>query len=53
MSSSAIIMLIVAVSLIWGGLGIALIHMWRHPEDLDADQEVTKQTVPWSKATSS
>ena len=35
MSISAIVMLIVAILIIWGGLGLALLNLHRHP-DLDA-----------------
>lgn len=32
MSTSALIMLIVAIIMIWGGLGLALMNLNRHPE---------------------
>ena len=35
MSISAIVMLIVAILIMWGGLGLALLNLPRHP-DLDA-----------------
>ncbi len=35
MSISAILMLVVAIVIIWGGLGLALLNLHRHP-DLDA-----------------
>ena len=35
MSISAIVMLIVAILIIWGGLGLALLNLHRQP-DLDA-----------------
>ena len=35
MSFSAIVTLIVAILIIWGGLGLALLNLHRHP-DLDA-----------------
>ena len=35
MSISASVMLIVAILIIWGGLGLALLNLHRHP-DLDA-----------------
>ena len=35
MSISAIVMLVVAVLIIWGGLGLALLNLHDHP-DLDA-----------------
>ena len=38
MSISAIVMLIVAILIIWGGLGLAMLNLHRHP-DLDALDE--------------
>jgi len=38
MSISAIVMLIVAILIIWGGLGLAMLNLHRHP-DLDAMDE--------------
>lgn len=36
MSTSAIVMMIVAMITIWGGLLAAIIHLVRHPEEPDA-----------------
>ncbi len=33
MSTSAIVMLIVSIVLLWGGLAAAVVHLWRHPEE--------------------
>ncbi|WP_237202354.1 methionine/alanine import family NSS transporter small subunit [Rothia endophytica] len=33
MSTPAIIMLFISIALIWGGLGVALVHMSRHPDE--------------------
>ncbi|HLS63398.1 MAG TPA: methionine/alanine import family NSS transporter small subunit [Ruania sp.] len=38
MDVSAIIMMIIAIVLIWGGLVAALIHLRRHPDPEDADE---------------
>ena len=38
MSISAIVMLIVAILIIWGGLGLAMLNLHRHP-DLDEAAE--------------
>lgn len=32
MSQSALVMMLVAMLLVWGGLLMALWHLWRHPE---------------------
>lgn len=48
MSSSAIIMLLVAIALIWGGLGIALVHLSRNPDESGAEEEPTEAVAPWS-----
>ncbi|WP_421083299.1 methionine/alanine import family NSS transporter small subunit [Rothia nasimurium] len=45
MSSIAITMLIVSIALIWGGLGMALVHLTRHP---DSDIEVEDEVAPWA-----
>lgn len=33
MSASAIVMMIVAMVTVWGGLGAALVHLSKHPEE--------------------
>jgi hypothetical protein len=33
MSTAAIVMLIIAILTVWGGLGLALVNLQRHPED--------------------
>lgn len=45
MSVSAIIMLCVAIGLIWGGLGVALVHIARHPENNDAAPDTIENPV--------
>ena len=37
MSTSAVVMLIVSIVLLWGGLAAALVHLWRHPEKPELD----------------
>ena len=33
MSASAIIMMIIAMVTVWGGLGAALLHLRKHPDE--------------------
>jgi hypothetical protein len=33
MSASAIVMMIVSITLLWGGLVAAVLHLRRHPEE--------------------
>jgi len=35
MSTSAIVMMIIAILTVWGGLVAAVINLMRHPENLD------------------
>ncbi len=35
MSTSAIVMMIVAMATIWGGLALSIRHLVRHPEEPD------------------
>ena len=35
MSTSAIVMMIIAMVMVWGGLGLALINIKRSPEEVD------------------
>lgn len=37
MSGAAIVMMVVALVLVWGGLVVALLHLRRHPEEADED----------------
>ena len=37
MSTSAVVMLIVSIVLLWGGLVAALVHLCRHPEEPELD----------------
>ncbi|WP_159943503.1 MULTISPECIES: methionine/alanine import family NSS transporter small subunit [unclassified Nocardiopsis] len=36
MSTSAIIMMVVSIVLLWGGLTAAVLHLRRHPDDPEA-----------------
>lgn len=38
MSTAAIVMMIVAIVLVWGGLFASAIHLRRHPETNDPDE---------------
>ena len=35
MSTSAIVMMVIALLAVWGGLGLALLNLKRHPEAID------------------
>lgn len=35
MNTSAIIMMIISIVFLWGGLSLAVLHLVRHPENLD------------------
>lgn len=39
MSTAAILMMIVALLAVWGGLGLALLNLKRHPEDLSGNDD--------------
>ncbi len=32
MSASAIIMMVLAITTLWGGLGAAIVHLMKHPD---------------------
>ena len=48
MSTAAIVMMIIALLAVWGGLGLALLNLKRHPEAID-DEEA--DAVPHGGAT--
>ena len=35
MSAAAVVMMIIALLAVWGGLGLALLNLQRHPEAID------------------
>ncbi|MCH7335601.1 methionine/alanine import family NSS transporter small subunit [Acinetobacter sp. NIPH 2699] len=35
MNTSAIIMMVISIVLLWGGLTLAVLHLMRHPEQVD------------------
>lgn len=37
MSVSAIIMMILAMLLVWGGLAVSVIHLMKHPDETSGD----------------
>ncbi|GAA0907964.1 methionine/alanine import family NSS transporter small subunit [Streptomyces thermoalcalitolerans] len=45
MSASAIIMLIVAIVIVWGGLVGAVVQLRRHPEQPEDDTAPTQPTA--------
>lgn len=51
MSSIAIVMLIVSIALIWGGLGLALVHLSRNPDDSVSEVEADETAIPWAAET--
>ena len=46
MTMPAIIMMIIALLLVWGGLVGAIIHLRRHPEEPDEADAVTAASPP-------
>ncbi|MCH4244416.1 methionine/alanine import family NSS transporter small subunit [Acinetobacter gerneri] len=43
MNTSAIIMMIISMVFLWGGLILSIIHLMRHPEELDDVTEVIEK----------
>lgn len=35
MNTSAIIMMIISIVFLWGGLILSIVHLMRHPEEVD------------------
>lgn len=35
MNTSAIIMMIISITFLWGGLALSIAHLMKHPEELD------------------
>ncbi len=42
MNTSAIIMMIISIVFLWGGLILSIIHLMRHPEEVDEVLEQVK-----------
>ncbi len=43
MNTSAIIMMIISMVFLWGGLVLSIIHLIRHPEELEDVTEVIEK----------
>lgn len=37
MSTSAIVIMVIAIAVLWGGLIAAVLHLRRHPDEPDAE----------------
>jgi hypothetical protein len=35
MNTSAIVMMVISMVFLWGGLALSILHLSRHPEELD------------------
>ncbi|WP_147917921.1 methionine/alanine import family NSS transporter small subunit [Ruania zhangjianzhongii] len=46
MTTPALIMMIIALLLVWGGLVVAIIHLRRHPEEADEAEPVSDASPP-------
>ncbi|MBZ2196336.1 methionine/alanine import family NSS transporter small subunit [Occultella gossypii] len=46
MSAAAIVMLVVALLLVWGGLVAALLHLRKHPEEFDVVEDGHQEYPP-------
>lgn len=42
MNTSAIVMMIISMVFLWGGLILSILHLMKHPEDLDDVLEEVK-----------
>lgn len=42
MNTSAIIMMVISILFLWGGLAWSIIHLMRHPEEIDDVLEKVK-----------
>ena len=42
MNTSAIVMLIISMVFVWGGLALSILHLTKHPEELDGVLEEVK-----------
>ncbi|AWV87690.1 methionine/alanine import family NSS transporter small subunit [Acinetobacter radioresistens] len=39
MNTSAIIMLVISIVFLWGGLILSILHLMRHPEEIDINDQ--------------
>lgn len=46
MTPAALIMMVIAILLIWGGLVAAIVHLRSHPEEIDAEEPTTPGSHP-------
>ena len=37
MSTSAIVMMVISIAVLWGGLAAAILHLRRHPDEPETD----------------
>lgn len=37
MSTSAIVMMVIAIAVLWGGLAAAMLHLRRHPDEPETE----------------
>lgn len=51
MSPAALIMMVIAILLIWGGLVAAMVHLRSHPDETLGDETDAPGTVPPSGGT--
>ena len=42
MNTSAIVMMIISMVFLWGGLILSILHLMKHPEELDGVPEEVK-----------
>ena len=42
MNTSAIVMMVISMVFLWGGVGLSIIHLSKHPEELDDVLEEVK-----------
>ncbi len=42
MNTSAIVMMVISMLFVWGGLALSILHLMKHPEELDDVLEEVK-----------
>ena len=45
MNTSAIVMMIISMVFVWGGLALSILHLSKHPEELDEVLEEVKDST--------